>query len=187
MRTLGPAERYDVRSEGLDAANGVARKFQADGRRVRPLGGPVLDRVRIDARDLALSEDRDAVRSYSSLGASAELRAEDARDFLRGRLPFGDLDVKFRRGPRLTITGRRGSERVEIDGDLIPEGSRLALRLGDLRLNGRVVPGVALLGTALDGRIPPLVDLSRLPVPLRIADVRERRGRLIVDAVADVK
>ena len=165
-RAFGPADGYDVQIEGLDARAGTARRVTVEGRRVRPDGAPVLDRV--DAVLTGVRFDRDAktLERADDAAITVALRPDDLAAFLVASGRIEEAEVSFEAPDRLVLRAQPdlgaiplpSGATVRVEGALRGEGARVVLDVERVEAAGIGLGGAA--ADLLADQVNPLLDLS---------------------------
>jgi len=188
---LGPAEEYDVDVSGLRARSGEAERVRAEGIRVRPARGPVVDRLTIEVRNVRYDRALKRLVAAESVQATAWVRPNDLEVYLEqgGGLRSASVSLMHPDRMRLRFRPELGlpvplNVVAEVEGTVEGRGSELHFvvreaRAGGIGVNGGVTEG-------LSRWINPVVDLSNLPLDLEVTSVRVEGDALRVDATGDV-
>lgn len=177
-RVVGPARNYDVQIEGLQARAGRAARLTATGDRVEPTNAPTLDTVSVELTDLQYNIDRGRLESVANAVANVRLTAADLAAFLEKQRNLEAVSVNFQPPDRVNIQARPAFEgirlpentRVGVEGKIEVQGARVQYVVTEVDAAGIEIGGVAT--QLLSDQINPLVDLSRMPVILDVAEVR---------------
>ncbi len=187
---LGPANRYQVDVDGLSASTGQAELVRAEGVRVRPGLGPVVDRLELELRNVRYDRALERLVGAESIRATAWVRAADLEDFLEREERIRGASVVLSQPNQARVRFRPNLGFVpldvtaEVDGTIEGRGSELHFVVADARAAGfRVDAGVA---EGLTRAINPIVDLSYLPLRLEVTSVRVEQQTVRVDAIGDV-
>ena len=188
---IGPAEDYRVEVTGLMVREGTAKRIAILGRRVRPDGAPVLDRLDLDLHGVRYDRDAGRLDAVARATATAHLLPADLADFLMTHRNVREATVLLQAPQGATLRLR-----PEIAGLAVPENvrveitGRLQVASGTVRFEVESVRAAGLnLGRAAARRlgtaINPIVDLTDTDAGLRITDLTVRDGALTVQALAD--
>lgn len=187
---LGPANRYQVDVDGLSASSGQAELVRAEGVRVRPGRGPVVDRLELELRNVRYDRALERLVGAESIRATAWVSAADLEDFLEReeRIRGASVVLSHPNHARVRFRPNLGfvplDVTAEVDGTIEARGSELHFVVADARAAGfRVDAGVA---EGLTRAINPIVDLSHLPLRLEVTSVRVEQQMVRVDAIGDV-
>lgn len=187
---LGPAARYDATVEGLDLGDGTAETITIVGERVAREGAPVLDRLDVVLRGVAVDRSTRALTRADDARATARLLPTDLAAFIERQDGVAEATVTLRAPDEATVRiegsfeGIRIPVGAEVQGRLTTDDGRVRLdvatvRAGGLPLGGRVAD-------ALGRRINPVVDLTNEDLALRVTDVRVEDGALVLEATGDL-
>jgi hypothetical protein len=188
---LGPAEDYEVDVQGLDAGDGTADRVYAEGLRVDPRQGPVVDRLEIEMREVRYDRDLERLVGAESVRATAWLRANDLELFLEQEDRIRSASVALVQPDRMRLRFRPElglpiplNVMAEVEGTIEGRGSELHYVVREASAGGFDVDDD--LADRLTRFINPIVDLSELPLDLEVTSVRIENGALRVDATGDV-
>ena len=188
---LGPAEDYEVDVTGLDAGDGTAERVYAEGVRVRPDRGPVIDRFQIEMTDVRYDRDLERLVGAESVRATAWVRANDLEQFFEqeDRIRSASVTLVQPDGMRLRFRPELGlpiplNVMAEVEGTIEGRGSELHYVVREASAGGFDVDDD--MAERLTRFINPIVDLSELPLDLEVTSVRIENGVLRVDATGDV-
>ncbi len=185
---IGPALRYDVAVAGVsDAANRFER-VHIIGDRVARQGVPVFDRVEGDLNGVVVNRAEKRLVSIGSAAVLADLLANDVASYMASRGLIEDAKVSFVAPSSFVATGRikipgtslSSAASGEFRGNLQAAGSQLRLNVESLAFGPVAAP--ALLRSALEVAIIPLVDLSSFAVPSRIDSIQVDGEKLQIRA-----
>lgn len=188
---LGPADRYDVRIEGLRARAGRADRVTATGERVQPRDAPLIHRLVVQMEGVAYDRRERTLDRVDTLRATAHLLPSDLDAFLEAHRNVRDAAVTLREPDHATLRLR-----PEFGGLALPRGmelevtGRLEARAGRVHFAvDRVEAAGAALGTTaarrLSDAVNPLVDLTGPDADLRVTAVRVEDGALRLDATGN--
>ena len=191
-RAIGPAESYDVTVDGLRARTSEAEAVRAVGRRVRPEGAPVLERLDLDLWGVRYDRGERRLERVDSARAAARVLPADLSAFLEARR--GVRDVSIRLVPPDTAVVRVRPEvgnlalprgvAAEVDGRLVAVDGRVHLEVLALRAVGLDLGRTA--ARRLSDQINPVVDLSETRPALRVTRVRVEDGGIVLVAEGDL-
>lgn len=186
-RLVGPAASYDVDIQGLQGTRG-AERVNATGRRVRPDGSPVLDHAAVELNGVTYNAERGQLERVESAELIARVQAADLAAFLEAQRTLRDVAVDLEPPDRAGVQARpeiAGLEippgvRIDVAGRLLGEGARVRYDIDRVRAAGVTLPGgvVARLSDAIN----PVVDLSRIPVILRVVELRVEGESMVIRA-----
>jgi hypothetical protein len=190
-RRLGPAEEYQVDIEGLTARTGEADLVRAEGVRVEPEGGPIIDRIQIEMREVRYDRDLDRLVGAASVQATAWMRPNDIEQYLEREQRVQSAAVTLEQPDRMRMRFRPElglpiplNVMAEVEGTIEGRGSELHYVVSEATAAGfEIDDGMA---DRLSRLINPIVDLSELPLDLEVTSVRIENGALRVDAIGDV-
>lgn len=188
---IGPADRYDVQIEGLEARSGTADRVTVVGERVRIEAAPVIERLDLDLEGVAYDREEKRLERVDSARATAQVTASALAVFLGARSSIREATVALRAPDEATIRVR-----PEVGGIALPRGvtaevtGRLETRDGRVHFEISSIEAAGLnLGSAvartLSDMINPLVDLTDADVALRVTGVRVEDGAIRLDATGD--
>ena len=189
---IGPAERYDVRIDGLRARSGRAERVLAVGERVRPEDAPVVERFELDLRGVTYDRREKRLERVDSARATAHITARDLVDFLETRDGVRAATLTLRAPDEATLRIRPEFGGIalppgvaaEVRGRLEAAGSRVNFVVSDVEAAGLDLGGAA--ARRLSGVINPLVDLADLDVELQVTSVRVAGEAIVLDATGDL-
>lgn len=185
---LGPAQRYEAHVSGVNQNATHFDQVRATGWRVQRIGTPVLDRVEADFQDVMVDRQAKQLTSIGQAQVIIRLQADDLAAYLQQQSWIEQPTVRFtdesqivvRARLKLPVLGLVTSQDAEFVGRLIPNGSRLLMRVESVRYGDRAAPLVA--REMLDQAINPVIDLARYATPSRIDAVRVEVDALIMTA-----
>jgi hypothetical protein len=181
---LGPADRYATRVRGGGSLlRGRAEGVHIDGFGVRVTEGLTLDTVALDLDDVEADRKTGRLTRVGSVAFAATLGERSLTRYVQSRqLGIPDLRVNLETSA-VRVTARPealgiASVPVTVRGTLTPtgDGNRLDFTPSAARVSIVPVPGAVL--RYLSERLNPVVDLSSLRVPVRVADAEVRGGVL---------
>jgi hypothetical protein len=186
-RLIGPAERYDVQIQGLRYGVGEADLVIATGLRVRPQDGPVIDRLYVELHGVRYDRARERVQRVERTVATADVTAGDIAAYLELRPEVRSASVALAPPNRavvsvqpilggVTIPGAT----VDLAGELAAEGSEIRFVVSDVSAAG--VPLGSDAARRVTEIVNPLVDISGIPIPLRITRVEVVGAAVRVEA-----
>lgn len=173
-RVVGPAESYEVAVTGASADAARFDRVRVTGKRVARENAPVLDRVELELRGVAVDREAKRLSAVAEASGSVRIAAGDLADYLQRRGWIDEPTVVFAPPDRIEITGtpriagiavgvRRGAE---FRGRLRADGTKLRLTVDHLALGARETP--ALARAIVERAINPIFDAAPYPVPERI-------------------
>jgi hypothetical protein len=163
---VGRVARVTVQSApGKVVLSGVAvEAFEAE-----------MHHVALDMRAM-LTRQQVRVGGVGSGRARIVVHQDDLRAYIRQQRNV-DLELTLLDG-KATVKAPLFGSVVEAQGRFVPAGAKINLELSTLYLGGFRVESAALAGMAAG--INPVLDLSALPVPLTVTEVRSETHRLVV-------
>lgn len=187
-RLVGPAERYDVSVRGADAAGSRVDEVHAVGIRVQRPRTPVLARVDVTLRDVAVDRDARRVTSVGRATVALHLREQDMTDHLAGQRWVEGATVRFSGADEITVGGRLGIPGLtalallpaEFRGRVVARGAQLLLRIDAITIGAQAAP--ALARRAVEQAINPIFDAAEHAVPSQIDAVQVAAGELVIRA-----
>ena len=186
-RLLGPATRYEVDVQGVDADASRADLVTVVGYGVRPRHGPAIDRLELELRDVRYDRHAKRLERVEMARATAWVSAADLADFLETQdgirsasVELADPDSAYVRvRPDLGIPLPNGAS-VELAGTIHGRGPYVEYNVADVSaLGGSVGSGIS---RRISRLINPLVDLSGLPIRLDVTRVRVEGRTIRMDA-----
>ncbi len=188
---VGPAERYDVEIEGLDARLGSANSVVAVGERVRPEGAPVIERLALDLVDVVYDKQAERLSQVGSARLTAVVKTPDLSDFLETYRNVREAEVTLQSPNRATLRIRPQIDQfalpqgvtVDVSGELVGEGTQLRFEVDGVRAAGIDVSAIA--ASRLSEAINPLADLNNLPIDVEIVSVVAAGESIGMEVVGD--
>jgi hypothetical protein len=190
-RVIGPADRYEVRVEGIRARTAEAERVTVLGERVRPEGAPVLDRLDLELLGVRYDLRRERLERVDSTHARARLTPADLVAFMEEHRNVQQASLTLHQPDRATIRIRpalagfdlpRGLS-VDVHGQLTVEDDLVAFRVIEVRAVGTVLGERA--ARQLSDLINPLVDLSDIPMDLQVTSIHIAGGAIWIEATGD--
>jgi hypothetical protein len=189
---VGPAESYDVEVEGLSVRSGEAERVTAVGRRVRPEGAPVLDRLDLDLRGVRYDRGARRLERVESARGTVRLAPADLAAFLETRDGVREASVSLEAPDRATVRVRPdlggvslpSGAAVEVGGRLAGAGREVRFEVESVRALGLDLGGT--VARRLSGVLNPLVDLGGARPALDVTDVRVENGAVVVEVTGDL-
>jgi len=186
---LGPAEKYQVRILGTydnDLVRGRAKLIRITGRQVFARREIMLAAVRLEIRDLRYEGEKPYFVSVRDNEIEVELTDRDLNAYLAARRTRYQPRVTFLQDVgALKMTYRFLGKDVPISarGHLeVEAGERLMFRADTVNLKLLDAPGFN--ERFVEDRINPLLDLSKLDLPLKLESARMEPGRVIIHGSA---
>jgi len=189
-RTLGPAARYEATVQGLDLGDRSAEAVSIVGERVAREGAPVLDRLDVTLRGVALDRKTRTLSRADDARATLRLLPADLAAYLNARPDISSATVAFAAPDRATVRvegvfeGVRIPVGAEVQGRLVAVGGRVRLEVSSVRA-GRLPLGGA-VAQALERRLNPVLDLTEEDLSLRVTAVRVEGPALVLEATGDL-
>lgn len=173
-RTVGAAQRYDVSVQGVSDDASRFDRVRVVGLRVAREGAPGLDRLEADLGAVQIDRAGRRIVSIGSAAVTADLLDGDLAAHLAARGWIDEATVAFRAPSEVVASGRLKAPGLafgptvaaEFRGRLLARGSRLHPSVDTLRLGATAAP--ALVRSALEAAIDPVVDAASFAVPSRI-------------------
>ncbi|NLB95538.1 MAG: LmeA family phospholipid-binding protein [Armatimonadetes bacterium] len=186
-RLVGPAASYHVDIQGLQGARS-AERVTATGRRVRPEGSPVLDHVAVELNGVTYDTERGQLERVENAEVIARVQAADLATFLEAQRTLRDVTVDLEPPARVRVRARPEIPGLEIppgvlidaEGRLVGEGARVRYDIDRVHAAGATLPGGVVV--RLSNAINPVVDLSRIPVILRVVELRVEGESMVIRA-----
>ncbi len=187
-RLVGPADRYDVSVRGADAAGSRVDEVRAVGIRVQRPRTPVLARVDVALRDVAVDREARRVTSIGRAAVALHLSEQDMTDHLAAHRWVEAASVRFSGVDEITVGGRLGIPGLtalapmpaEFRGRVVARGAQLLLRVDAITLGSQAAP--ALARRAVEHALNPIFDASEHAVPAQIDAVEVAAGELVIRA-----
>jgi hypothetical protein len=182
---IGPAERYQVRVRGTKDAEIVAgrlRRIDVDGWNVRAANQIDLESFHLELNNLRYHAPPDESLSIGDSHLEIQITEPALNSYLRRQHPDNRPEITLDNG-KVTL---KGSLRLlGIDTPLVTAGwlevvdqTRVNFRAESVRLSTEPIPGI---GTEyVESHLNPLLNITRLNLPLRLDEIEVRPGRLIV-------
>lgn len=185
-RLLGPAQHYDVKiehtSDGM-LLDGHVQDLSIQATRVATREGLVIQRFDVEMHNLQLNRDKKSVKSVERAAFDLDILQEDLSNLARRKIH--DIhDVQVLISPQaVTVVAPARALNQAVDFSLqgrlsVADGERIdftptGVGIGPLT----VATGVLKL---IMGRINPIADLSKLPIPVTIDALNQEPGVLNV-------
>lgn len=190
---VGPAEKYDVKIEGLDVGAGSAEAVTAVGERVRPEGAPVIDRLALDLSGVVYDKEAEKLTQVDGARLTAVIKTPDLADFLETYRNVNEATVILRSPNEATLSIRPQlgdyavppGVTVDVTGDLMGEGTQL--RFDVTRVSAAGIDVSAIASERLSNAINPLADLKNLPIEVDISSVVVAGETIGLEVVGDPK
>lgn len=188
---IGPAAHYDVQVSGdaLSLARGRARHIHIVGQDVQMTPTVVLDTLTLDAEDVSFNAQLKRVDTIKNTSFAATMSSPHLNAYLAQARPdlgvtFGENDL----GTTLPVSAGPIHTTVTVFGTLAPTvpGANTIDFIADRARLGRLpVPAFA-VNAALES-INPVLDLSRVRVPIAVQSVTVEGGMLTLRGTAQVE
>ena len=190
---VGPAEKYDVKIDGLDVGKGSAEAVTAVGERVRPEGAPVIDRLALDLSGVVYDKDVERLTQVDGARLTAVIKTPDLADFLEMNRNENEASVILRSPNEATLSIRPQlgdysvppGVTVDVTGDLVGDGTQLRFDVTQVSAAGIDVSAIA--SRRLSNAINPLADLKNLPIEVDISSVVVAGETIGLEVVGDPK
>jgi hypothetical protein len=185
---LGPAMSYKVRLSDVDLFEGRAESMSVIGSRVHPKDVPPLDRIEIDLHHIGYDRKTGSVERIGSVQARIWVRMDDLAAYLRDErgieaatLGFFPPDEAFLQVPVEQASARGVSVGdLRLSGRLEGQETRVVLNVVDVLAEGLGNSGA--LAEEIASRLNPIIDLSKLPIPLEVQTVAVIGDRISITA-----
>lgn len=191
---LGSARQYRVHVEGNGgaAARGKLDTVTVDGDDIQMPNGLLIDHLHLEMRNVNADLDHRQLRSVGSARFTASIGEAALEEFLAGESPEGETLSNVR------ILLRQGH--VTLSADRVVLGLGVPFRAyGPLHVTGPhrieldptklVVVGIPITGVPLNflkHRFETAIDLSTLPIPVTIDQVKTENKMLILSGSPDI-
>ncbi len=185
-RLIGPAQSYDVDVRGASAAGSELQSVRVTGERITRAGTPVIDHAEVTLRDVRIDRTTQTVLSLAGAEASVRLLATDVALFIGARPGLDAVQLRFHGRDEVALrlqpamAGLPLNAELRLEGNLVPDGARLNLRITGMQAGGLVLGNTP--RRLVERMINPIVDLSRLPAPARVRSAAVRDGALLLEA-----
>ncbi len=189
-QAIGPAAHYDVQVSGntLGLAQGRARGVQIRGQDVQMTPAVTLDTLTLDARDIVFDEKSRQVRSIGSSSFAASMGQARLSSYIAQVRPdlivtLGSSDLQA----TLPVSVGPLHTTVSVRGTLVPTApgaSALNFVADQGRLGVLPVPAFA-VNAALEA-VNPVLDLSRVKVPIGVQSADVEGGMLTIRGTAQL-
>jgi hypothetical protein len=188
VRVVGPAASYDVSVTGASIDATRFERVRFVGTRVVRERAPVLDRLELELRGVAIDRQEKRLTALAGATAALRIRAGDLADYLRERGWFEDARVALAPPDRITINGvpKIGGavlqlrDGVELQGRLVAQGAQLRLAVDAVRIGDLQAP--PLVRALLERAVNPLIDAGAYPVAARIDAVAVDGDSVVIAA-----
>ena len=188
---VGPAQKYSsrVRGDVGALARGRARHVHVDGVQVRLDEALTVDTLALDLGDVEVDTKAGRLRAIRSIAFSATLREANLNRYVRARrAEIPDLQVELRPAGALVrarpeVLG--AGVPIQVEGTITPRAGGRLLDFSPGAARVSVVPVPASVLQYLARELNPIVDLSTLRVPVRVARTRTEQGVLILEGDVD--
>ncbi len=193
---IGTARQYRVHVDAgsAAAAKGRLSSVTVDGNDIQMSNGLLIDHLHLEMKNVDADLERRRLRSIGSAKFTVSIGEAALDEFLAGRSPDDNPDSLR----KVHITLRK--DQVTISAERVVLGVGVPFRAyGPLRLSGRsliemdptrmVVVGIPVSGaplTFLKRRFESAIDLSSLPIPIAVDQVRTENRSIIISGVPDI-
>jgi hypothetical protein len=188
---IGPAERYQVRVRGTKDAEIVAgrlRRIDVDGWNVHAGNQIDLESFHLELHNLRYHAPPDESLTVGQSQLEIQITEPALNRYLRRQNPDNQPEITLDSG-RVTLKGNM--RLLGIDTPLVTTGSleivdhtQVNYRAETVRLGAEPIPGI---GTEyVEKHLNPLLNVTRLNLPLRLDEIEVQPGRLIVRGSASL-
>ena len=185
-RLVGPAQSYRVKAVGAAPSVGQMDKVRVEGRRIARANSPVIDYADVDLRGIRFDRAEKRVEAVGAIDASVKMLAADITDYLNARSGLSSVNTQFAGTDEVSVSAVISlpgllfaqGPRVQVRGNLVPDGPRLNLKITSLSAAGFTLGASA--GAAVQAVFNPIVNLSELPAPVKITSARVEGNALVV-------
>ena len=188
---IGPARKYRVRILGTydnDLVRGHARTIRVTGEQVLVHQEILLDSIWLEIRGLRYGGEKPYFVSVKDSEMEVELSDAALNDYLRERgTRYNPLVVFHRNSVTLTMTYQLLGQDVPViaKGHLeVEDRSRIMFRADEVNLRLLDMPGFN--EQFIEDRVNPLLDVSKLELPLKLDSVRLDPGRAFIHGSATI-
>jgi LmeA-like phospholipid-binding len=187
---IGPADEYKVRvrhTRDAEIVVGRLRRIEIDGWNVRAGGQLALESLHLELNDLRYHAPPNEALTVGESLLVIHLTEAALNDYLRRQHPKSPTEVAFHDG---TVT-LKGTMRllggvltpVETSGRLeIAEGSRIEYHADTVHFPAETAPDAG--AEYIEKSLNPLLDVTRLNLPIRLNGIEVEPGRLVVRGTA---
>ena len=191
---VGSAREYKVHVEGAetDTARGRIQSIRVDGQDVNLSNGLLLDNLHLEMRKIVADLDRRQIRSVESASFTAAIGENTLDEYFAGESPEGetlrDIHIAIHEGT-VTIAGQRVVLGVGVPFKAYGPLKLIGPQQIELDPNKLVVIGIPITGAPLrflKKKFESAMDLSSLPVPMRLDSVTMHNHRLVLTGTPDV-
>ena len=190
---VGPAERYDVEIEGLNAKQGSADSVVAVGERVQPESSPVIERLALHLSGVVYDRQAERLSSVENVSLTAVVKAQDLSDFLETYRNVREAKVTLQAPDRATLRIRPQIDQfalpngvtVDVGGELVGKDTQLRFEVDSVSAAGIDVSGFA--ARRLSEAINPLADLKDLPIEVEIVSIVAAGESIGMEVIGDPK
>lgn len=192
---IGPARKYDVRVDGSwnRTINGRLSRVAIDGYDVQIANGLVFDHLHLDLKDVSVDTGQKRVKDVREVRFTVTVGKANIDEYLAGEAAEDDTirrtRITLNPGNSVTLSAERVVLGVGVPFSLtgplqIAGPQRIELDARRLTFIGIPIWGPPL--NFLKTRFETGVDLSNLPFPVQLTDVRTETGQLILSGTADI-
>jgi hypothetical protein len=188
---IGPAERYRVRiRETSDAAlvAGHIHCIEVDGWNVDAGRQIELESLHLELHDLRYHPAPEETLSVGESHLVLQLTEQALNAYLRRQNPDSPIEITLNGG---TVTLKGSMSLLGVPTPLVATGrleivehTRLDYRVETVHLSDDPIPGIG--PEYVESHLNPLLNVSRLHLPLRLDDVEVQPGRLVVRGSASL-
>lgn len=192
---LGPAKKYDVRVDGGwdRTIQGRLSKVAIDGYDVQITNGMLFDHLRLDMKDVKVDTRKKRVKDIREVRFAVTVSKPNIDEYLAGEAGNNDTirraRIQLNANNSVTLSAER-----EVLGVGVPFSLTGPLRVAgpqriELDAQRLTFIGIPVWGPPLEflkTRFEAAVDLSNLPFPVQLAEVRTEPGLLILSGTADI-
>lgn len=189
-RTIGPASHYDVQVSGsaLGLARGRAQGVRIQGQDVQMASAVTLDALTLNAQDIAFDAKTRQVQHIGSASFTASMGQAHLTEYLLQARPglivvLGASDLQA----TLPVSVGPVHTTVAVRGILVPSApgaSTLDFVADKARLGFLPVPAFA-VNAALEA-VNPILDLSRVKVPVGVQSALVKNGTVTIRGTAQL-
>ena len=182
---IGPADRYQVRVRGTKDAEIVAghlRRIDVDGWNVRAANQIDLESIHIELDDLRYHAGPEETLSVGESHLEIRITEPALNSYLHRQHPENLPEITLDRD-RVTLKGTL--RLLGVDTPLVTTGrlevvdhTRVVLRAETVQFSADPIPGIG--PEYVEKHLNPLLNVTRLNLPLRLDEIEVQPGRLIV-------
>ena len=194
-RTFGPAKDYRVHvaSPMGRTLRGQLGTVTVDGDDVKLASGMVLEGLNLDLKDVDVDVKQKRLREIKESRFRIVIRDSAIDRFLVGKSLRGETvknaHITFGEGNSLTVK----ADRI-VDGATVPVSAVGSLKIRDPQHVGVDLTSLSVVGAPVEGpelevvrsALENAIDLSRLPLHIRLTRIGTSRGTLLLEGTADM-